>query len=51
MEKEELLEALRHCEDYGDEEIAHENADRLLLSYINDEEIRTAYDAIAKWYA
>lgn len=31
-------------------ESAHEEADNLLLEYINDEEVSTLYGQITKWY-
>jgi len=34
-----------------DTEVAHVKADEALIEYINDEEIKNAYDAIGKWYA
>jgi hypothetical protein len=58
MTKDELLAALKQIADQqGDPahpwitEDAHQEADGLLLDYINDEEIRHAFDAIGKWYA
>ena len=47
--KAELLEIIQR--DTGDTERDHENADKALLNYINDEEITTAFDAVYKWYA
>lgn len=55
--KEISLEALIHSLDClskktsGDRRTDHIEADRLLLAYINDEEVTKAYDAIHKWYA
>lgn len=51
MEKKELIDLLQIEEAYGDPEAAHSNADELLLSYINDPDIRDAYSKIKKWYA
>jgi len=34
-----------------DTEAAHCEADEALLDYIDDPEIRAAYDAVPKWYA
>lgn len=51
MEKKELIEKLKHFEQYGDTEGAHIEADKALLEYINDSEIEIAYDNIKKWYA
>lgn len=47
--KEELLTKLREIE--GNPIEQHEEADDLLLEYIDDVEITEAYDAIHKWYA
>lgn len=48
-----LLDRLEHIRrEYGrDPEHAHAEADEALLKYINDPEVRAAYDAIEKWYA
>lgn len=35
----------------GDPEQAHNLADDLLLAYINNADVRTAFEAIEKWYA
>ena len=51
MSKERLLEILREAAASGDTELAHVNADDALLDYINDDEIRAAYEAVDKWYA
>lgn len=51
MKKEELIEKLKAQQVQGDTEIRHVNADDLLIEYINDQEIKNAYDAIYKWYA
>lgn len=50
MTKEELILKLKNCNS-GDEEIDHSNADRILLEYINDEEVTKAFHDIDKWYA
>ena len=34
----------------GDAELDHREADKLLLDYIGDDEIRAAFEAIEKWY-
>lgn len=51
--KEELLVILKHCveEAEHDREVAHSNADKALINFINDEEIRAVYDSIEMWYA
>jgi hypothetical protein len=37
--------------DVGDPEHAHTEADRLLLDFIDDDEVRAAFEAVPKWYA
>jgi hypothetical protein len=51
MEKEMLIAELRKQQKINDKEMAHEEADQLLLDYINDDEIRAEYNLIDKWYA
>lgn len=56
MTKEELLRELisfqvKTKDMYWDQEGAHIRADEALLEYINDEEIKKAYNSIDKWYA
>lgn len=51
MTKEKLIEELKKCELNGDTECAHSNADDLIIEYINDPEIKAAYDAVDKWFA
>lgn len=51
MSKEELLRELRALAVGQDPETAHARADELLLAFIDDPEVRAAFDAIAKWYA
>ncbi len=51
MSREELLKILKDCQGSGDKESAHSEADDALLDYINDPEIKAAFDAIDKWYA
>jgi hypothetical protein len=51
MSKQELMDELRKLQDNGDPEIAHSMADDALLAYIADPDVRTAFDAIQKWYA
>lgn len=47
-----LLKALIELnEGPQDTEAAHGMADALLIEYINDPEIKAAYEAIEKWYA
>lgn len=47
----ELVEVLEECAAIGDPEIAHAKADAALLDYINDPEVREAFEAVEKWYA
>ena len=51
MNKDTLLQALRALQDNDDYEVAHGEADNLLVEYINDPEIAEAYAKIGKWYA
>lgn len=53
LTKQELLKLLDDIhEKFGrDIEGAHGMADDALIDYIDDEEIRAAYDKIDKWYA
>jgi hypothetical protein len=52
MSKEQLIASLRRLSEGAvDEEIAHGNADRLLLEFINDPEVTEAWENIPKWYA
>ena len=51
MNKEELLKALRALAGLRDPESAHSEADHLLLTFIDDDEITEAFEAIPKWYA
>ena len=47
----EVLTALRELADSEEPEIAHSEADDLLLWLIDDAEIAAAFDAVPKWYA
>jgi hypothetical protein len=51
MTKEELIEKLKKLENSDDPEIAHINADDLLMEYIDDAEILSAFEQIPKWYS
>lgn len=51
MTKEELLAKLKECEEGGDVEGGHYDADAALIEYINDPDVREAYERIEKWYA
>ena len=39
-----------NCDEY-DREDAHVEADKLLLEYIKDPQIKRAYDKLYKWYS
>ena len=47
----EVLTALRELADSEEPEIAHGEADDLLLRLIDDAEIAAAFDNVPKWYA
>lgn len=51
--KEKLLNRLKEISGKmnGDPEVAHGEADRALLEYINDSEINAAFEEVEKWYA
>lgn len=51
MTKEELIKKLEELQKDTDLERSHGEADDLLLEYINDNDIREAYDKLDKWYA
>jgi hypothetical protein len=52
MTKEELLEKLAYLRKHNwDTEANHGEADDLLLEYINDKDIKKAFEEIEKWYA
>ncbi len=46
-----LLRVLRECAENYDHEAAHATADDALLDFIDDDEIREAFNRIEKWYA
>lgn len=51
MTKEQLLTKLIALHESDDYEVAHGEADTLLLKYIDDEEIAAVYEGVPKWYA
>lgn len=51
MSKKDLIKQLQEVKDFGDTENAHIEADDLIIEYINDPEIKKAYEEIDKWYA
>jgi hypothetical protein len=54
MTKEELLVKLQKLKQEEEDrgcDCTHGDADKALIDYINDEDIKTAYKALKKWYA
>jgi hypothetical protein len=51
MEKEELIKELEKLYENPDTEDAHFEADNLIIDYIDDREIKEAYENVSKWYA
>lgn len=51
MTKQELINKLTELQQDKDYEVAHELADNLLLSFINDKDITQAFQKIEKYYA
>ena len=49
--KEKLIKQLGELSKSDDTETAHAEADKLILNYLDDEEIKEMYDKIKKWYA
>lgn len=50
LTKEKLLQELKELEN-ADSEFAHGEADRLLVRYIGDPDIKEAYEKVPRWYA
>jgi hypothetical protein len=50
LSKEELLNILRKCQDDDSHDDAHIRADNALMEFINDGDIKDAYEKIYKWY-
>jgi hypothetical protein len=48
--KDELLKQLKRLRG-GDPESSHARADELILDYIGDDEIRTAFLGVPRWYS
>lgn len=46
-----LIENLKEIQKSKDTEEAHYEADKLLIAFIDDEDIKKEYDLIRKWYA
>ena len=52
ISREDLLRKLKELAELKhDPEVAHSEADELLLSYINDPEIEKAFEEVPKWYS
>ena len=51
MNKKELVKELKALQNDDDNETSHSNADSLLLEYIDDKEVKEAFNKIEKWYA
>lgn len=53
MNKEQLIQELIRCQRVGeaDAEKAHSDADDALIEFINDSEVKEAFELINKWYA
>ena len=51
ISREELIKELRELSELEDVELAHAEADELILSYVNDPVIEQAYEEVPKWYA
>lgn len=52
MTKQELIEELKKLQQSDDPEVAHMEADNLLLEFIDDdEEVSEAFNSIEMWYA
>lgn len=52
ISREDLLRNLKELAELKhDPEVAHSEADELLINYINDPEIEKAFEEVPKWYA
>jgi len=54
MDKEEVIKKLKKLVDNDDQEMAHVEADQILMDFLVSlgyEDIVNAYDEIGKWYA
>lgn len=51
MTREKLLEKLNELRDDHDTESAHLEADELLLAYIADADVSSAFKRLRRWYA
>jgi hypothetical protein len=50
MTKEELVLKLKECNELGTED-GHMEADELLIEFINDPDVKKAFNDLSKWYA
>ena len=50
MDEKELIKKLKKLQDNQNAELSHIEADDLLLDFIDNDEIRKAFDNIGKWY-
>ena len=50
LSKEELLNILRKCQGDDSHDDAHIRADNALIEFIDDGDIKDAYEKIYKWY-
>lgn len=52
LTKKEVMSTLQELSELKhDPEVAHSEADELLIRYINDKDIEEAFDEVPKWYA
>ena len=53
MDKEKLINELKKLSRNVDRdfEVTHWKADELLIKYINDKDIKKAFDNVGKWYS
>ena len=53
MTKEQLIQSLNELAEIekDDYEVNHIEADNLLLEFINDDNVKKAFDSVYKWYA
>jgi hypothetical protein len=50
MTRKDLLDRLKELQNNKDAELAHKEADKYLILYIDDIEIKIEYNKITKWY-
>lgn len=51
ISRQELMDNLKELSQLKDVEMAHIEADELLVTYVNDPEIEKAYEEVPKWYS